>query len=115
MKKTETGAKIIVDLSIEFPAGMKDFLVELTKSITPEAAKKEPTNTPAKKAMKQLDLFDEKKSDMSLTQIRELITEKAGRGDTAAVVEALKKYGAKNASGLDASNYEAFYNDLKNI
>lgn len=67
---------------------------------------------------KQLDLFPEEqagKPTVSLTQIRELINLKAGDGKTASIVSLLKKHGAQNASSLEESKYDAFYNELKEI
>lgn len=52
---------------------------------------------------------------IGLTQIRELINEKATNGKTNKIVELLKEFGASNASTLDASHYGDFYNKLNLI
>lgn len=78
----------------------------------------EATTKVAQQPAKQPDLFPEEqvgKPTVSLTQIRELINSKAGEGKTASIVSLLKKHGAQNASSLEESKYDAFYNELKEI
>lgn len=77
-----------------------------------------PPAPPTKRPVKQPDLFPEEqvgKPIVSLTQIRELINSKAGEGKTASIVSLLKKHGAQNASSLEESKYDVFYNNLKEI
>ena len=51
----------------------------------------------------------------TLTEIREMINEKAGQGKTAQIVKLLSKYGAQSASTLEEENYDAFFTDLKEL
>jgi len=85
---------------------------------TGEATTKVAKQPVAQQPAKQPDLFPEEqvsKPTVSLTQIRELINSKAGEGKTASIVSLLKKHGAQNASSLEESKYDAFYNELKEI
>jgi len=50
---------------------------------------------------------------VSLSQIRELINEKAGEQKTSKIVELLGQFGAKNAASLLEDKYSEFYTQLK--
>lgn len=53
--------------------------------------------------------------EVSLTQIREMIQEKAEEGKTDKIKQLLSKHSAKSASTLSAENYKSFFAQLSKL
>ena len=56
-----------------------------------------------------------KKPELTLEQVRAVLSEKSRAGYTAGVRELLQKYGASKLSQVDPSNYEALLRDAEVI
>lgn len=121
--KEAANKPLVVDFSDDTKALLRALVEAINNKPAPvinvPGKMENPPAPPTKQPAKQSDLFPEEQVDnkptVSLTQIRELINSKAGEGKTALIVSLLKKHGAQNASSLEESKYDAFYNELKEI
>ena len=57
----------------------------------------------------------EKKSELTLEEVRAVLAEKSRAGHTAAIRTSLQKYEAKKLSGVDPKHYEALLKDAEEL
>lgn len=110
-KKPQKQNVVVVDFSEETKDLLRSLIEVLGKSPAPvkQIAAAQPAPVATAPVVKTTS------TTVSLTEIRELINEKAGQGKTAAIVKLLGNHGAQSASTLAEENYDAFFTDLKEL